>query len=42
MKNMSLKTNPILSSRESILYCFPKLDKSNGATLFLEADLMEA
>ena len=42
MKNMSLKTNPILSSRESILYWVPEPDKSNGATLFLEVDLMEA
>lgn len=42
MKNMSLKTNPILSSRESILYWVPVPDKSNGSTLFLEVDLMEA
>ena len=28
MKNMSLKTNPILSSRESILYWVPSWTKA--------------
>ena len=42
MKNMSLRINQILSSRESILYWVPAPDKSNGATLFLGTDLMEA